>query len=83
MLTPIDADVNTSKPSMWNGCFNFSSRPLDHCLDVVVAIDRIDQQDEFVAADAREHVGLADERGDALRDLHQQRIADRRDCSSR
>ncbi len=49
---------------------------LDEVLDVLVAFDRVDQQDELVAADAREHVGLANERGDALRDLDEQRVAD-------
>ena len=41
-----------------------------------VALDRIDEQHEFVAADAREHVGLAHELRDAARDLHEQRVAD-------
>ena len=28
MLTPIDAEVNTSNASMWNGCFSASSSAL-------------------------------------------------------
>ena len=49
---------------------------IDQRLHLVVALDRIDQQDEFVAADPRQHVGLADAPADALGDLDQQRVAD-------
>ena len=36
----------------------------------------LDQQHEFVAADARQHVGVAQRLADALRHLHQQGVAD-------
>ena len=49
---------------------------IDQRLHLVVAFDRLDQQDEFIAADPRQHVGLADPRADALRHLDQQRVAD-------
>ena len=44
--------------------------------DLLLALDRIEQQQEFVAADPRQHVGFAQVEPEPLGDLDQQRIAD-------
>ena len=43
--------------------------------DLLLALDRIEQQQEFVAADPRQHVGFAQIEPEPLGDLDQQRIA--------
>jgi hypothetical protein len=45
-------------------------------LDLMGPLNRIEQEQEFVAADPRQHVGFAQVAGQSLRDLDQQRIAD-------
>ena len=56
-------------------------QPLQHEVDIfgdlALALDRIEQQQEFVAADPRQHVGFAQDRAEPLGDFHQQRVADR------
>ena len=56
-------------------------QPLQHEVDVfrhlLLALDRIEQQQEFIAADPRQHVGFAQVHPKPLGDLDQQRIADR------
>ena len=73
---PIEVDANISDPSMKNG----ASQPLQHEVDVlgdfILALDRIEQQQEFVAADPRQHVGFAQVQPEPLGDFHQQRVAD-------
>ena len=49
---------------------------LDDRADLLVALDRIEQQQEFIPADARQHVAAAQPLGDAVGDLQEQRIAD-------
>ena len=44
--------------------------------DLLAVLDRIEQQQELVAADARQHVAAAQPLGDALGDLQEQRVAD-------
>ena len=44
---------------------------------LMCALDWIEQQQEFVAADPRQHVGFAQVQPDPLCDFHQQRISDR------
>ena len=44
--------------------------------DFLLALDRREQQQEFVAGDARQHVGVAQVAPEPLRQLDQQRIAD-------
>ncbi|MEY9373818.1 hypothetical protein ABIE83_008436 [Bradyrhizobium diazoefficiens] len=44
--------------------------------DFLLALDRGEQQQEFVARDARQHVGIAQVAPEPLRQLDQQRIAD-------
>ncbi len=61
---------------MWNGCFKRVQELIDHGLELIVALDRVDQQHELVAADPREHVGFANVSRDPRRDLDQQRVAD-------
>ena len=50
---------------------------VDDRADFILARHRIEKQQEFVAADAREHVAVAQAICDPPRDLHQQRVADR------
>ena len=45
--------------------------------DFALALDRIEQQQEFVAADPRQDVGFAQVEPEPLGHLHQQRVADR------
>ena len=56
-------------------------QPLQHEMDVfrdlLLALDRIEQQQEFVAADPRQHVGFAQVQPEPLGHLDQQRVADR------
>src|SRR5258707_4081284 len=58
-----------------------SPQPLQDEVDVfrhlMFALDWIEQQQEFVAADPRQHVGFAQVQPDPLCDFHQQRIPDR------
>src|SRR5260370_40007295 len=49
---------------------------IDVASQKVDAADRVDEQQEFVAADARQHVGLADLARNAARDLDEQPVAD-------
>ena len=48
---------------------------IDGGLQLVGAADRLDQQHELVAADPRQHIGLADAACDPRGDLDQQRVA--------
>ena len=50
---------------------------LDIFRDLVLALDGIEQQQEFVAADPRQHVGFAQVQPKPLRDFDQQGIPDR------
>ena len=43
----------------------------------LLALDRVEQQHELVAADPRQHVGVAQVQPEPLGHLHQQRVADR------
>src|SRR6266700_936442 len=56
-------------------------QPLQHEVDVignlVLALDRMEQQQEFVAADPRQDIGFAQVQPDPSCDLDQQRIPDR------
>ena len=61
---------------MWKGCFSASSSALTMLRACFFVGQGIDQQQEFVAADARQHVGVAQRLADALRHLHQQGVAD-------
>src|SRR4029078_6586712 len=49
---------------------------IDHGLEPIVALDRVDQQHELVAADARDHVRFANVSRNPRRPLDQQRVAD-------
>ena len=49
---------------------------IDENMELIVAFDRIDEQQEFVAADAPEHVAVAQTTSDSLGELHDQRVAD-------
>ena len=51
-------------------------RGLDVFRHLAPALDRREQQQEFVAADPRQHVGFAQIQPDPLGDLDQQRVAD-------
>ena len=62
---------------MKNGAFSRCSVKLDIFRHLLLALDRIEQQQEFVAADPRQHVGFAQVQPEPLGDLDQQRIADR------
>ncbi len=68
---------------MKNGAFSRCSVELDVFRDLVLALDRGEQQQEFVAADPRQHVGFAQVQPEPLGDLDQQRIADARGRNSR
>src|ERR1700680_4269717 len=56
-------------------------QPLQDEMDVFgdfgLALDRIEQQQEFVTADSRQYVGFTQVQRQPLGDLHQQRVADR------
>ena len=52
-------------------------REVDVFGDLLLALDRIEQQQKFVAADPRQHVGLAQIEPEPLGNLDQQRVADR------
>ena len=58
-----------------------SPQPFQRKLDVfrhlLLALDRIEQQQEFIAADPRQHVGFAQVHPKPLGDFDQQRIPDR------
>src|ERR1700722_11806649 len=58
-----------------------SFQPLQRGLDIfrylLLVLDRIEQQHEFVAADPRQHVGFAQIQPKPLGDLYQQRVPDR------
>ena len=69
MLTPIEADVNTSNPSIMKRLLEFSRSWSTMACDLSSLVDRVDQQHELVAADAREHVRFAQAVGDPRRDL--------------
>ena len=62
---------------MKNGAVSRSSVDCDEFGDFLLALDRREQQQEFVAGDARQHVGVAQVAPEPLRQLDQQRIADR------
>ena len=49
---------------------------VDELGQILVAVERMHDQEELVAADAAENIGGADIRRDPLRHLHQQRVAD-------
>src|SRR6202021_3241939 len=49
---------------------------VDEFGEILVAGKRMHDQQKFIAADAAENIGGADIRRDALRHLHQQRVAD-------
>ena len=50
---------------------------VDELLHLVVALDRVEQQHELVAADPRQDVGFAQVQPQPLGYFHQQRVADR------
>ena len=56
-------------------------QPLQRDVDIfrhlLFALDRMEQKQEFVAADPRQHVGFAQVQSETLRDLDQQRVAGR------
>ena len=81
-LTPIDADENISCPSMKNGSLSRAdSRSMSAPSSSRPPIGR-QQKHELVAADPRQQSGEANLTGDPARDLHEQRVADRRGRSN-
>ena len=62
---------------MKNGAFSRCSDEVDIFRDFALVLDRIEQQQEFVAADPRQDVGFAQVEAEPLGHLHQQRVADR------
>ncbi len=61
--------------SMKNGAGQPLQRRLNEFGDLLLALDRGEQQQEFVAGDARQHVGLAQVASEPLRQLDQQRAS--------
>ena len=68
---------------MKNGALSRCSAEFDEFGDLVLALDRSQQQQEFVAGDARQHVGVAQLAPEPLGELDQQRVADARGRNSR
>ena len=62
---------------MKNGAFSRCSVNVDIFRHLPLALDRMQQKQEFVAADPRQHVGFAQVQSETLRDLDQQRVAGR------
>ena len=60
---------------MKNGALSRCSVTSIYSATSLLALDRVQQQQEFVAADPRQHVGFAQVQPEPLRDLDQQRVA--------
>ena len=62
---------------MKNGALSRCQRRLDEFRNLRGVLDRIEQQQEFVAADPRQHVGFAQVASEPSCEFDQQRVADR------
>ena len=68
-------EAKISDPSTKNGADSRRCVAPDELGDLLRALDRMQQQQELVAADSRQHVGIPQFAFQAPRQFHQQRIA--------
>ena len=68
---------------MKNGALRRSQRRFEEFGDLLLLCTGAEQQQEFVAGDPRQHVGVAQLAAEPLGELDQQRVADARGRNSR